>query len=397
MQLDDPLICTPVIEGAIDRQPLTVTSDTLLLTVIDLMHQTRGSNCIVAAGQLFSDSIPIQEARSSCVLVMEGTKIAGIFTERDIVRLTAAGINFEAATIESVMVQPVITLPKAAFRDIFAALFLFRRYRIRHLPVVDERGELLGVVSQESIRRILRPANLLKLRRVSEVMTTELIYTPMSTSVMHIAKLMTKHHISCVVITEEIEADLEHIGTIPVGIITERDIVQFRALQLNLSQVQAETVMSTPLFLLSPEDSLWTAHQEMLRRHVQRLVVSWDWGKGLGIVTQTNLLRIFDPMEMYGVIETLQHTVQQLKTEKVENLPGNNYQVEHILTPDQPSSNIHITDENKLKNLVSAMKFRLESLVSESDMSPEYRQKKLQSLLAQFEKLEGLVKLKQSS
>ena len=88
-------------------------------------------------------------------------------------------------------------------------------------------------------------------------------------------------------------------------------------------KIRAEEVMSTPLFLLSPEDSLWTAHQEMLRRHVQRLVVSWDWGKGLGIVTQTNLLRIFDPMEMYGVIETLQHTVQKLDVEEVENSSSN--------------------------------------------------------------------------
>ena len=32
------------------------------------------------------------------------------------------------------------------------------------------------------------------------------------------------------------------------------------------------------------------------------------------------MLRIFDPMEMYGVIETLQGTVQQLEQEKAELL-----------------------------------------------------------------------------
>jgi hypothetical protein len=74
--------------------------------------------------------------------------------------------------------------------------------------------------------------------------------------------------------------------------------------------------MSTPLFLLSPEDSLWTAHQEMQKRRVGRLVVSWNWGRGLGIVTQTSLLRVFDPMEMYGVIENLQQTIQQLESER---------------------------------------------------------------------------------
>ncbi len=78
--------------------------------------------------------------------------------------------------------------------------------------------------------------------------------------------------------------------------------------------------MSTPLCLLSPEDSLWTAHQQMQQLHVRRLVVSWNWGRDLGIVTQTSLLRIFDPVEMYEIIETLQRTVQQLEAEKAERL-----------------------------------------------------------------------------
>ena len=37
-------------------------------------------------------------------------------------------------------------------------------------------------------------------------------------------------------------------------------------------------------------------------------------------MTQTSMLRIFDPMEMYGVIETLQSTIQQLEQEKAELL-----------------------------------------------------------------------------
>ncbi|MGV2389305.1 MAG UNVERIFIED_CONTAM: hypothetical protein LVR29_16800 [Microcystis novacekii LVE1205-3] len=54
----------------------------------------------------------------------------------------------------------------------------------------------------------------------------------------------------------------------------------------------------------------------MQKRRVGRLVVSWNWGRGLGIVTQTSLLRVFDPMEMYGVIENLQQTIQQLESER---------------------------------------------------------------------------------
>jgi CBS domain-containing protein len=162
-------------------------------------------------------------------------------------------------------------------------------------------------------------------------MIKEVIHASLSDSVLTLAQLMAAFRVSCIVITEE-EAE-ESLR--PVGIVTERDILQFQSLELELSKIQAQDVMSTPLFLLSPEDSLWTAHQEMQRRHVRRLVVSWNWGRGLGIVTQTTLLRVFDPMEMYGVIETLQRTVEQLEAEKAERLPGGTAELK------QPEAKLH--------------------------------------------------------
>ncbi|MFM7795100.1 MAG: CBS domain-containing protein, partial [Microcystis panniformis] len=212
----------------------------------------------------------------------------------------------------------LITLPQQSAQDIFAALFLFRRYRIRHLPIVDDQGHLIGVISHESIRQILRPANLLRFRRVSDVMTTQVVQAPLTATVLQLAQLMAEHRVSCVVITQRNSEDNDY----PVGIVTERDLVQFQAVQIDLHKTRAQTVMSTPLFLLNPEDSLWTAHQEMQKRRVGRLVVSWNWGRGLGIVTQTSLLRVFDPMEMYGVIENLQQTIQQLESERSPSLPS---------------------------------------------------------------------------
>jgi signal-transduction protein with cAMP-binding, CBS, and nucleotidyltransferase domain len=147
-------------------------------------------------------------------------------------------------------------------------------------------------------------------------MATEVIQASLNACGISLARLMSENQVSCVVIVEESDSSIH----LPVGIVTERDIVQFQALGVRLSEIKAYEVMSTPLFLLKPSDSLWMAHQEMQRRHVRRLVVSWDWGQGLGIVTQTSLLRVFDPMEMYGVIETLQRTVEQLEAQKSREL-----------------------------------------------------------------------------
>lgn len=320
MQFNNALICAPDLEEAIDRQPLIVAPDTPLVSAIALMSQVRGNSCLLDSLNSKSDLPAVNDARSSCVLVMRGSQLLGIFTERNIVRLIASDLNFEQTTIAEVMSHPVITLKLADFQEIFAALFLFRRHQIRHLVIVDDQGQLVGVVSPESIRQVLRPANLLKLRRVSEVMTKQVIRAPLTASALSLARLMAEHQVSCVVITQESGEG----GLYPVGIVTERDLVQFQALQLDLFKTQAQTVMSTPLFLLSPEDFLWHAYQEMQRRRVGRLVVSWNWGRGLGILTQTSLLRVFDPIEMYGVIETLQRTVKQLEVEKAELLQTRN-------------------------------------------------------------------------
>ncbi len=316
MEFDAPLMCAPALEDAIDSSPLTLPPDTLLIDAISLMSYTRGQSC-----KLDENLNPIKiengrsESRSSCVLVMQDSALVGIFTERDIVRFAATGMSFDDVKISQVMIKPVITLNQAYLQDVFAALFLFRRYRIRHLPIVDEQEKLIGVISPESIRQVLRPANLLKLRRVADVMSKEVISSSPMTSVLELAKLMANSKVSCVVITQQ-----DSIGRAnPVGIVTERDIVQFQSLGLELAKIQAQDVMSTPLFLLNPEDSLWKAHQQMQRRHVRRLVVSLNWGWGLGIVTQTSLLKIFDPVEMYAIIYTLQKTVEQLEAQKLQS------------------------------------------------------------------------------
>ena len=312
MEIKDRFLATPDLEMAIDRKPLQITPDTYLQDAIGIMSQARGSRCSLPSDNESKNLLSDYQPSSSCALVMEGGKLLGILTERDIVRLTASEILFDQVKVSKVMTKPVITLSQSNFRDIFAALFLFRRYRIRHLPLMDAENNLVGVISPETIRNAMRPANLLKLRRVAEVMSKNVVHAPQTISVLDITQLMAQQKVSCVVITQE---DQEEDILIPVGIITERDIMQFQSLQLNLNNITAQEVMSTPLFLLSPEDYLLKAHQEMEYRRVRRLVVSWNWGQGLGIITQTSLLRIFDPMEMYGVINTLQRTIQKLEAE----------------------------------------------------------------------------------
>ena len=376
----------PVLEEAIDYHPLVVNPNVSLTETLSLMNQVQKSSCSLANWEKSTKEENTAPVKSNCVLVVEGKKIKGIFTERDLVRLIASAQQLNQVSIGEVMTHPVITLPAKNFKDVFAALFLFRRYRIRHLPIVDEEENLVGVVSHESLRSCLRPSNLLKLRRVSDVMNSNVIQAPLTSSVLHVARLMAEYRVSCVVIMQEVYES----GYVPVGIVTERDILQFQALEINLAQVSAEEVMSTPLFLLNPEDSLWFTHQQMQKMRLRRLVVSWNWGEGLGIITQTSLLRVFDPMEMYGVIETLQNTVQELKGEKEsDSVEEKVLEEKQIMIPQKIDS---LSSKSQLDLLLVNLEEKLNNIINDPQMLPEKREQLLNLGIADLKKIRRLLR-----
>lgn len=395
MQLQDSLLWEPMLTDAIDYHPLIIAPDVRLIDAIAQMSHYRGSSCLMKNENTSNNISQIPRFQSSCILVMAQEKLRGILTERDIVRLTAQGIDFENTTVEEVMTQPVISLSQTAFTDIFGPLFLFRRYQIRHLPIVDEQERLIGVISPERIRQVLQPIHLLKLRRVSEIMTSNVIQAPPTATLENIAQLMSGFRVSCVVITQP-ETDDRYL---PVGIVTERDIVQFQLLKINFSRTIVQEVMSQPLILLSPEDSLWKAHQEMKKRHIRRLVVSWNWGRGLGLITQTRILKIFDPIEMNNIMLNLQQTLDHLENKSTGIEVSNSSELlSSNLEEKAPQANERLNSFQKeqatsriLINILSHIQTEIEELIAEHNLSPERQKICLTNILANIKRVNFLI------
>ena len=80
------------------------------------------------------------------LLVLEGQEIAGIFTERDYARkVVLQGRASGHTPVREVMTHPVrFVRPTQSSEQCMA---LMTENRLRHLPVVDEQGSLLGLVS----------------------------------------------------------------------------------------------------------------------------------------------------------------------------------------------------------------------------------------------------------
>jgi CBS domain-containing protein len=82
------------------------------------------------------------------LVVVDGRKLAGIITERDVVRTIAEGADPEEASVSDWMSDAPDTFSPDVDVEEAAAWLLEIGYR--HMPVMDE-GELLGVVSLRDI------------------------------------------------------------------------------------------------------------------------------------------------------------------------------------------------------------------------------------------------------
>ncbi len=89
----------------------------------------------------------LTERRIGALVVSgDGRKIEGIISERDIVRAAStSGPNALDGSVGSVMSTDVVTCSAGDGVDRLMSLMTERR--IRHLPVVDDRGHLAGIVS----------------------------------------------------------------------------------------------------------------------------------------------------------------------------------------------------------------------------------------------------------
>ncbi|OUL27119.1 diguanylate cyclase [Nostoc sp. RF31YmG] len=312
------------LESAIIRNPLIVSPDTSVMAAITQMSGIRAMCSSSRKADSEIEALHL-EARSSCVLIVENNQLLGIFTERDVVRLSCQKRSLENLAITDVMTHPVITLQQSAFTNLFFAVNLLQQYHIRHLPLLNEQNQIVGLLTHESLRQLSRPIDLLQLRLVADVMSSQVIYAAPNVSMLAVTRLMAEYQVSSVVLVEErVQEAQGKVLQIPLGIVTERDIVQFHALELDFERLQAHDVMSTPVFSVSPEESLWIVQQIMQQYLVKRIVVVGTQGELLGIVTQTSILKVLNPLELTYLVEVLEHQVSRLEAEKLELLQNRN-------------------------------------------------------------------------
>ena len=89
----------------------------------------------------------------SCIVVVENGQPVGMFTERDVVRHIAKGIDLSTVPVGSVMSNSIVSTP--VLTAPYDTVGVMLKKSIRRLLVVDECGEMAGILTQTDIGRVL--------------------------------------------------------------------------------------------------------------------------------------------------------------------------------------------------------------------------------------------------
>ncbi len=125
-------------------------------------------------------SNPSQEANgeepgsSSIIVVIDSDRrTVGMLTERDMIRAillphcaNAQQQPLHCLSVAEIMTQPVVTLRESELTDIFAIIDFLKKHRLRHLPIVDQSDRLLGLISHETLTRLIFSVDLMGQRLV---------------------------------------------------------------------------------------------------------------------------------------------------------------------------------------------------------------------------------------
>lgn len=123
---------------------------------------------------------------------------------------------------------------------------------------------------------------------VGEFCNREVVIVDRATTILEAAKLMRSQHVGNLVVT-----DNRNDQQIPVGILTDRDIVvELLAEEVELDKVSVGDAMSYELVSVKEQDGLLDTIETMRDRGIRRLPVVDEVGALVGIVTMDDLIEL---------------------------------------------------------------------------------------------------------
>ena len=219
----------------------------------------------------------MNEARCSSILVMDGGKAVGIWTERDALAMNFSDPAAFERPIAEVMNAPVKTLHHQC--SLGEAAMRFREEGVRHFLVVDDSSCPLGVITQTDVIQNQGIEYFILMRDVRTIVKSAPVTIPGTLSLSDAARRMHELRLDALVVEGKDGA---------LGILTERDVLRFISARQPASD--AWEVASKPLITVPENSSLYHARDIFTESRIRHLGVTGRNGELFGVIAYSDIL-----------------------------------------------------------------------------------------------------------
>lgn len=249
--------------------------------------------------QNLSDALKLLRKHNiSRLPVTNNKELVGIISERDIAtKLGSSKYESMPASrlhISSVMVKDVFTVPQTMQLDEVARLMLDNG--IGSVPVMDEDDKMVGIVSKADFVTLAVGIAFDKIS-VKEIMTKGVVAVSPTERLVHARRQMIEAHVGRLPVVDDDKL---------VGMVTSKDLmrafIDFRKKvpekyqKSQIKEVLVEYIMSSNPIFTSKDVKISEVAKIMMETGFNGLPVVED-DKVVGIITQTDILRLIEKLE----------------------------------------------------------------------------------------------------
>jgi CBS domain-containing protein len=113
-------------------------------------HMTERPRCVTPETPVSEAAELMASEDVGSLPILEGDKLAGVVTDRDIVvRAVAKKKDPQGMPVRDVASRDIVTV--GPDEDLSEALKLMASYQVRRLPVIDEDNRLVGILAQADV------------------------------------------------------------------------------------------------------------------------------------------------------------------------------------------------------------------------------------------------------
>ncbi len=256
-----------------------------------------GNFCIDLNSSLESAlSIMQINKKGAVVIINKHNRAEGIITERDILRLLSKNVDF-SLPIRDYMTRALIKIHES--RNLLHALTLMTEHTIRRLIVTDDSGNFKSLLTQQDILKHIEDdiyrANI-KVKYIID--GYELIYAKEDDTLATVLKLMSSNNIGAIPILK---------NKIPVGILSERDILNFASSKVDLESSLKDYMSLNPI-TVTESTLIVDVAKKMNDFGVRRVIVVNGAGEALGIISQRDIIKSLEYDYKNFLERKLRHT-----------------------------------------------------------------------------------------